>query len=62
MSNNKYYEVCLGDILIYQGSDKEKALEEFNKIPSGVGMAPSKRRQLRECKDLKRDDNGKTVN
>ena len=62
MANTKYYETWLGDTLMYSGSDKDKALTEFNKLPSGEGMSPFKRRLFRECKDIKKDGNGKTAN
>lgn len=43
----------MGDDIKFTSTDKEKALEEFDKIPSGKDKAPSKRRTLEKVETIK---------
>lgn len=56
MANVITYRVWVGDEVIENTTDKDKALKAYDGIPSGKGKAPSKRRCLEKVETLK-DDN-----
>lgn len=52
---NTKYEVWRGDNMMFSEDTLEEAKARYNKIPSGKGKAPSKRRELCKVETLMQD-------
>jgi len=50
------YQVCVGSEILLETEDQTEAVKTFNSLPSGEGLAPSKRRSLTRVKILLEDE------